>query len=397
MWKLTHWFPARVRTLDFTRFECTLGLLLILPISDMSSSNLPANNNNFNPNLNPIRRRGSGQFTQSHLQLGNNNINNPNNLNPNHFSQNELVQNHSTNSLLAVNEEDSLQTEENLETEENNIHDENNYQQSLNQNLHQNMGIEHQNFLNNQRRLSHTQAENLHNVLQKSPSDSGLVINSTQNLQNLQNLQNVDGLGSRRLNSQNITCWFCGKCHERGMNILRCPFLARKYNIAKSEPEIKIFSFDLSPKFDISTKPLCISQNLTSMNMDLNIDPNMELNMELPISDVDFNTSLYGEPHSLICDDDLVTVSVRELNRTIRAYPREVQTELKKRRRTLKNRGYAQICRQKRVENKHTLEIQCNGYREENAKLRNEVMLYSALKSGVSGRSKLGDFWTFSE
>ena len=68
------------------------------------------------------------------------------------------------------------------------------------------------------------------------------------------------------------------------------------------------------------------------------------------------------EPHSLICDEDLVNVSVRELNRTIRAYPRDVQTELKKRRRTLKNRGYAQICRQKRVDNKNSLEIQCQNY-----------------------------------
>merc|ERR1712038_1317258 len=93
----------------------------------------------------------------------------------------------------------------------------------------------------------------------------------------------------------------------------------------------------------------------------------------------DYNeTSLFGEPHSLICDDDLVNVSVRELNRTIRAYPRDVQTELKKRRRTLKNRGYAQICRQKRVENKNTLEIQCQNYKEENTKLINEVMLYKA-------------------
>ncbi|KAL0273734.1 UNVERIFIED_CONTAM: hypothetical protein PYX00_006343 [Menopon gallinae] len=70
-------------------------------------------------------------------------------------------------------------------------------------------------------------------------------------------------------------------------------------------------------------------------------------------------------------DDTLMSLSVRELNKRLHGYPREEITRLKQRRRTLKNRGYAHICRSKRMQQKHDLE-------SANAMLKAEVQRLKA-------------------
>lgn len=61
---------------------------------------------------------------------------------------------------------------------------------------------------------------------------------------------------------------------------------------------------------------------------------------------------------SNISDDRLLSLSVRDLNRQLKrsGLTKDQATKMKQRRRTLKNRGYAASCRNKRLEVKDGLE-----------------------------------------
>ena len=88
------------------------------------------------------------------------------------------------------------------------------------------------------------------------------------------------------------------------------------------------------------------------------------------------NYQMTGGPGNIlnISDDQLGQYSARDINRICKGCPEEVVKQLKKRRRTLKNRGYASNSRVRRLQQKTELETSKNQLQMEVQKLRQEVI-----------------------
>ena len=81
-----------------------------------------------------------------------------------------------------------------------------------------------------------------------------------------------------------------------------------------------------------------------------------------------------------LSDEELIKLSVRDLNKLLSDLPIDKVKQIKYRRRTLKNRGYASICRERRMSLKDKLLIEkeqilgdASRLSEENQLLRNEL------------------------
>ncbi|XP_068215155.1 uncharacterized protein [Palaemon carinicauda] len=89
-----------------------------------------------------------------------------------------------------------------------------------------------------------------------------------------------------------------------------------------------------------------------------------------PLSD---SSSLEESSNSFLTDEELVSLSVRELNKKLCRFPKALQNDLKRRRRTLKNRSYAQTSRTKRTQIQLHLKSIIKHLRKDNSETREEV------------------------
>lgn len=76
------------------------------------------------------------------------------------------------------------------------------------------------------------------------------------------------------------------------------------------------------------------------------------------------------EIRDMLDDESLIHLTVRELNKRLHGFPREEVVRMKQKRRTLKNRGYAQNCRTKRMAQRHDLEQKNRFLQNEMTRLR---------------------------
>ena len=82
---------------------------------------------------------------------------------------------------------------------------------------------------------------------------------------------------------------------------------------------------------------------------------------------------VFGNTESIVPDQQLIEMSARDLNKLMKDYSAETVSKLKKKRRTLKNRGYALNSRLKRVHQKNHLEDERDELKTKVQQLTSEV------------------------
>lgn len=95
---------------------------------------------------------------------------------------------------------------------------------------------------------------------------------------------------------------------------------------------------------------------------------------------------VFDDLDKLISDDDLVNLPIKELNKRFRSLSEAEVKNMRRRRRSLKNRGYATNCRQRRVALKENLETQNQRLRSQLCEM--EEKLSSASKERDTFKSK---------
>ena len=135
----------------------------------------------------------------------------------------------------------------------------------------------------------------------------------------------------------------------------------------------ELFS-DISPIEELLegdfTSNVCSSNWSQSHSLGDLVSDNMEnllLQTRLNLDGFESASTISSEPSSpqnfqdyfeLFTDDELMKLSIRDLNRQLKELPKAEAHKIRKRRRSLKNRGYATSCRQRRTALKESLEIQ---------------------------------------
>lgn len=109
-------------------------------------------------------------------------------------------------------------------------------------------------------------------------------------------------------------------------------------------------SDDLASEADYQDLENILAMSQTRLDLDLEACSPASSGPQSPL--------LLPDPNEHISDDDLIKLPIRELNKRIRHLPKEEVKNIRKRRRSLKNRGYATSCRQRRVALKDSLETQ---------------------------------------
>jgi len=88
-------------------------------------------------------------------------------------------------------------------------------------------------------------------------------------------------------------------------------------------------------------------------------------------------------------EEELVTLPVRELNKRLQGMTKDEVQRLKQKRRTLKNRGYAQNCRSKRMHHKSQLERTNNSLHDQISSLQRHVAMLTRERNYFKQQNEL--------